>query len=92
MRFAVFSLFALAASVSAAVVARDDATIEVEASLVVTVPTPEQALSCKCAADKLNGSGVHINQNAQWYQCAYPNGACMWAHVRLSSTVVGGRC
>jgi hypothetical protein len=36
---------------------------------------------CTCPRDGYGSFGRNINSGSDWYQCAYPKGACTWATV-----------
>lgn len=55
----------------------------VDGFAALTLPRPEDLFECRCPHDRAGDIGVHINQAWNWYQCAYPNGACQWNIVSL---------
>ena len=90
MRFAAITLIAFASSASAGLIGGIIGGVGSTVGGIINIivdptlgATSDQLTSCRCPADRYGDTGVHINQDATTYQCAYQRGACTWTKVRI---------
>jgi hypothetical protein len=59
-----------------------------QGTVVPRPPTPVEMSQCLCPTDKFGDVGSHINEGNDWYQCAYPHGACTWNDVSTKTNQI----